>query len=43
LCVSKWKQAEKAKAAPLVYLKAAHALALKYVSLELLTKYKCVI
>ena len=43
LCVSRWKQAEKANAAPLVDLKATHALALKYVSLELLTKYACTI
>ena len=36
---SRWKQAEKANAAPLVDLKATNALALKYVSLELLKKY----
>jgi|TARA_B110000240_G_C13336356_1_gene383534 uncharacterized protein (DUF2237 family) len=39
LCVSRWKQAEKANAAPLVDLKATHELALKYVSLALLEKY----
>ncbi|MFQ3296787.1 MAG: hypothetical protein ACI9JT_001663 [Polaribacter sp.] len=39
LCVSRWKQAEKANAAPLVDLQATHELALKYVSLALLEKY----
>lgn len=39
LCVSRWKQAEKANAAPLVDLKATHELALKYVSLALLKKH----
>ncbi len=39
LCVSRWKQAEKANVAPSVDLKATHELALKFVSLELLKKY----
>ena len=39
LCVSRWKQAEKANCAPLVDLKATHELALKHVSLELLKQY----
>jgi hypothetical protein len=39
LCVSRWKQAEKANVAPPVDLKATHALALKFVSLELLKAY----
>ncbi|WP_296311991.1 DUF2237 family protein [Winogradskyella sp. UBA3174] len=36
LCVSRWKEAEKAGVAPFVDLKATHELALKYVSLKLL-------
>ena len=39
LCVSRWKEAEKAAVAPLVDLKATHQLALKYVSLDLLKQY----
>lgn len=42
LCVSRWKEAEKAKVAPFVDLKATHELALKYVSLELLKQYATV-
>ncbi|WP_026756044.1 DUF2237 family protein [Sediminibacter sp. Hel_I_10] len=42
LCVSRWKQAEKANVAPLVDLNATHALALKYVSLDLLQQYAAV-
>ena len=40
LCVSRWKQAEKANKAPFVDLKATHEVTLKYVSLELLKKYE---
>ena len=40
LCVSRWKQAEKANKAPFVDLKATHEVALKHVSLELLKKYE---
>jgi uncharacterized protein (DUF2237 family) len=39
LCVSRWKQAEKANCAPKVALNATHALALKFVSLELLKEH----
>ena len=39
LCVSRWKQAEKANCAPLVDLKATNAVALKHVTLELLKQY----
>jgi len=39
LCVSRWKEAEKANVAPPVDLKATHELALKHVSLELLQQY----
>jgi uncharacterized protein (DUF2237 family) len=39
LCVSRWKQAEKANCAPFVCLKGTHELALKYVTLELLSTY----
>jgi uncharacterized protein (DUF2237 family) len=39
LCVSRWKEAERANAAPLVDLNATHALALDYVTLELLKVY----
>ena len=39
LCVSRWKQAEKAGAAPLVDLNATQAVALKYVNISLLKKY----
>ena len=39
LCVSRWKQAEKAQVAPLVDLNATHQLALKHVSLDLLKQY----
>ncbi len=39
LCVSRWKQAEKAGVAPPIDLNATHELALQFVSLELLQKY----
>ncbi|MGB3608362.1 DUF2237 family protein [Psychroserpens sp.] len=39
LCVSRWKQAEKANVAPFVDLNATHELALKFVSLDLLKTY----
>lgn len=39
LCVSRWKEAEKAGVAPQIDLNATHALALKHVSLELLKAY----
>jgi uncharacterized protein (DUF2237 family) len=39
LCVSRWKEAEKANVAPKIHLEATHALALKYVSIELLKAY----
>ena len=39
LCVSRWKEAVKAKAAPKVDLNATNYVALKYVSLELLKAY----
>ena len=39
LCVSRWKQAEKANVAPKISLKSTNKIALKYVSLELLKKY----
>jgi hypothetical protein len=39
LCVSRWKEAEKANAAPKVDLKATHKMALKYVPLALLKQY----
>ena len=39
LCVSRWKEAEKANVAPFVDLNATHALALKHVPLELLKQY----
>lgn len=39
LCVSRWKEAEKAHCAPLVDLKATHELALKFVPLEVLKAY----
>ena len=39
LCVSRWKEAEKANCAPQVDLKATHELALQHVSLELLKHY----
>ncbi|WP_044397945.1 DUF2237 family protein [Lacinutrix sp. Hel_I_90] len=39
LCVSRWKEAEKAHAAPKVDLKATHKMALKYVPLALLKQY----
>jgi uncharacterized protein (DUF2237 family) len=39
LCVSRWKQAEKANVAPFVALNATHELALKFVSLALLQQY----
>ncbi|WP_047546189.1 DUF2237 family protein [Psychroserpens sp. Hel_I_66] len=39
LCVSRWKQAEKANCAPHVDLSATHAITLNYVSLELLQQY----
>jgi uncharacterized protein (DUF2237 family) len=39
LCVSRWKEAEKANVAPNIDINATHRLALKYVSLELLKKY----
>jgi len=39
LCISRWKQAEKAGMAPHVDLNATHELALKYVSLDLLKSY----
>ena len=39
LCVSRWKQAEKAGAAPLVDLNATQAVAIKYVNISLLKKY----
>ncbi len=39
LCVSRWKEAEKANCAPQVDLKATHELALQHVSLELLKQY----
>ncbi|MFT5964671.1 MAG: hypothetical protein ACI9L6_001418 [Flavobacterium sp.] len=39
LCVSRWKEAEKANAAPKIDLNATHQLALDYVSLELLKQY----
>ncbi len=42
LCVSRWKQAEKANVAPFVDLNATHALALKFVSLDLLQQYAAV-
>lgn len=40
LCVSRWKQAEKAGVAPLLDLNATHELALKYVDLEVLKQYQ---
>jgi len=39
LCVSRFKQAEKANCAPKIDLKATNKIALKYVSLTLLKKY----
>ncbi|WP_299060963.1 DUF2237 domain-containing protein [uncultured Polaribacter sp.] len=39
LCVSRWKEAEKANVAPFVDLNATHTIALKHVSLELLKQY----
>lgn len=39
LCVSRWKQAERANCAPLVILKATNWVALNYVPLELLLTY----
>jgi len=39
LCVSRWKQAERANCAPLIILKATNLIALKYVPLELLLTY----
>jgi uncharacterized protein (DUF2237 family) len=39
LCLSRWKQAEKANVAPNISLKATNIISLKYVSLELLKKY----
>jgi uncharacterized protein (DUF2237 family) len=39
LCVSRWKEAEKANVAPKIDLNATHQLALEYVSLELLQQY----
>lgn len=39
LCVSRWKQAEKAGVAPLVDMLATNAVALKFVSLEKLKTY----
>jgi len=39
LCVSRWKEAEKANVAPKIDLNATHEIALKYVSLELLKAY----
>jgi uncharacterized protein (DUF2237 family) len=40
LCVSRWKEAQKANVAPLIDLKATHALALEHVSLKLLKQYE---
>ncbi len=39
LCVSRWKEAEKANCAPKVALNATHELALKFVSLALLKEH----
>lgn len=39
LCVSRWKEAEKANVAPNVDLNATHSIALKHVSLALLKQY----
>ncbi|MFK7834279.1 MAG: DUF2237 family protein [Winogradskyella sp.] len=39
LCVSRWKEAEKANVAPLVNLNATHELALEFVALDLLKQY----
>ena len=39
LCVSRWKQAEKAGKAPRVILEATHEKSLQYVSLEVLQQY----
>ena len=39
LCISRWKQAEKAGVAPKIRLASTHQKALQYVSLETLQKY----
>ncbi|MEM1001177.1 MAG: DUF2237 domain-containing protein [Bacteroidota bacterium] len=39
LCVSRWKQAEKAGVAPKIVLDATHEITLNYVNFELLEKY----
>ncbi len=40
LCISRWKQAEKAGVAPQIDLEATNQVALKFVSMELLEKYE---